>query len=67
MNTYYNPTTQRYYVNTYHNGDIDTTAMKQDARKWDMGNKSQAANFRRFDKKNGDRLRQHGFIVKEVR
>lgn len=66
INTYYNPTTQRYYVNTWRNGDIDTTAMKQDARKWDMTKYNDVGNFRRFDKKNGERLRQHGFEVIEI-
>lgn len=66
IHTYYNPTTERYYVTTYHNGDIDTVARLQDAKKWNMEVYTQAANFRRFDKKNGDRLRENGFILKEV-
>ena len=66
IHTYYNPTTDRYYVTTYHNGDIDTVARLQDAKKWDMGDYISAGNFKRFHAKNYERLKSKGFILKEV-
>jgi hypothetical protein len=53
-------------VTTYHNGDIDTVARLQDAKKWDMGDYISAGNFKRFHAKNYERLKSKGFILKEV-